>query len=130
VALGFALLVAWRRTGPWWLRVWPLPGFALYFLAQSLATGLHVARLALSPRSAWQPGWLELPSRLPEGPPRALFANLVSLLPGTLCGDLDRHGVHHIHLLQTQRDPEPSLRALERRVGCLYGCVPRKGGAS
>jgi multicomponent Na+:H+ antiporter subunit E len=128
-ACAIAGLSVFRRPDTYWLRLWAVPGFALFFVGQSLLTGLHVARLALSPSSAWKPGWLTLPSRLPEGPARALFGNLVSLLPGTLCGDLDDDGVHHIHLLQAHRNPEGSLRALERRVARLYGLRPAPDGS-
>jgi multicomponent Na+:H+ antiporter subunit E len=130
-ALGFALLIRSRAIEDGsWVRIRFLPGFAAFFIGQSLATGLHVARLALTPRLRLRPGWIHLPSHLPPGAPRALFANLVTLLPGTLCGQLEENGVHHIHLLHTDRDPEGELRALERRIGRLFGLSPSKGLSS
>lgn len=109
------------------LRLRSLPGFALFFLKQSLVTGLHVAGTALGPKSAIQPGWIALPSRLPPGPSRALYSNLISLLPGSLCGDLDARGIHHIHLLNATETPEEDLRKLERRVAGLFGVKQASG---
>lgn len=97
-----------------------LPGFLLYFLLQSFRTGLDVARRALSPGSHVSPGYARYLSRLPEGAPQAIFANLISLLPGTLCWSL-ADGVHKIHWLSENDRLHEELAELEERVARLYG---------
>ena len=117
----FGFFIVRHNRGGHWLHLTPLPGFILFFIAQSFLTGLHVAWLAVSSRTQLTSDWITLESRLPEGAPRALFSNMISLLPGTLCGDLEEKGIHHIHLLHADNDPVPELRILESRVGRLFG---------
>ena len=113
--LGVRLVPAHER-----IRLHAIPGFAIYFLYQSIRAGIHVAFLALHPLRDVSPHWMELRSDLPAGAPQALFAILVSLLPGTLCGEIE-NDIHHIHLLTATTAPEKELRELERWVGQLFG---------
>lgn len=97
-----------------------LPGFAVFFLIQSFRSGLDVARRALHPESEINPGFCTYPSRLPGGSPQALFANMISLLPGTLSWSLI-DGVHKVHLLSGHPLILEELAELESRVGKLFG---------
>jgi len=125
-ALLFAGMVhANREEGPR-LRFRVLPRFFVYFLAQSVRTGLDVARRALHPRHEVQPGFTRYPSRLPAGAPRAVFANMISLLPGTLSWSLV-DDVHKIHMLAGNPLIYEELMELESLVGRLYGIdLPRE----
>ena len=116
--LGITLIPAHER-----IRLRAIPAFSLYFIHQSIRAGIHVAYLALHPWQRVSPRWIALDCTLPAGAPQALFAILVSLLPGTLCGEIE-HNVHHIHLLTGTLSPEADLRELERRVGRLFGANP------
>lgn len=120
-ALMFATLLRFSLKSSSWIRLAELPGFTVFFICQSVIAGLHVASVALGPSRNISPGWIELPARLSPGPPRALFSNMISLLPGSLCGNLDENGVHHVHLLSTGKNPVPGLRKLECRIGRLFG---------
>lgn len=108
------------------VRLRALPGFLFYFVFHSLRSGFHVARLALDPQTDLAPGWTSLTSRLPAGPPRAAFAALVGLLPGTLCADVQGE-VHEVHLLHRGVDPTAELRDLETQVARLFGVAPGTG---
>ena len=96
------------------------PGFVVYFLFQSFRTGLDVAQRALHPEREIHPGFCTYPARLPEGTPQALFANMISLLPGTLSWSLVE-GVHKVHLLAGHPLVLEELADLEARVGRLFG---------
>ncbi len=102
------------------LRFRALPGFLLYFIFQSFRTGLDVARRALHPKREIHPGFCDYPSRLPEGVPQAVFANMITLLPGSLSWSLTE-GVHKIHLLSGHPMILEELAQLESRVGELFG---------
>lgn len=102
------------------LRLRHLPGFALYFLLQSFRTGIDVARRALTPGQTVHPGFARYTSRLPPGSPRAVFANMISLLPGTLSWSLE-DGIHKIHMLEGDPLLYEELAELEARVARLYG---------
>jgi len=100
-----------------WLAV---PGFLGYFVVQSFRTGLDVAQRALHPEREIHPGFCRYPARLPEGTPRAVFANMISLLPGSLSWSLE-DGIHHVHLLAGHPLVFEELAELESRVGRLFG---------
>jgi len=103
---------AWRFSLPGLLRFLP------YFGLQSLRGGLDVARRAYSIERPLDPGMLRYPLALPPGPARIFFLNTISLLPGTLSGDLLGDELH-IHLLDRRLDPH--IPELEGYVAALFG---------
>ncbi|MGE0593952.1 MAG: Na+/H+ antiporter subunit E [Vicinamibacterales bacterium] len=117
-----ALSLAWSRRSGWQLTAAGLAAFIPYFLWRSMAGSLDVAWRTLHPRMPIAPAIERYPLRLPpDGPARVFFADVVSLLPGTLSADLDDTSVT-IHVLSgsaAQRRSE--LRRLEDKVGGLFG---------
>jgi len=115
-----AAVMPWPRR---WVRPLGLARFLRYFAVQSVKGGIDVAKRALSPAMPLAPGFVELTTRLPEGAARVVFADTMSLLPGTLTVDLvgDRVLVHGL-------DAGPGLAAdardLEVRVADLLGLPP------
>jgi multisubunit Na+/H+ antiporter MnhE subunit len=97
-----------------------LPGFLLYFVLQSFRTGMDVARRALHPVREIHPGFCNYPARLPRGTPQAVFANMITLLPGTLSWCIE-DDVHKVHLLSGHPLILEDLAKLESRVGRLFG---------
>lgn len=92
--------------------------FAAYFLIQSIAGGIDVARRALHWRLPLQRGTWRYPLRLPPGQSRLLFIAAIGLLPGTVAQRTqgDELWVHSI-----AGDPQRHLAQLEQRVAGLYG---------
>lgn len=115
-ASSFALwpVAAWR-----W-HPWALLRFAPYFLWDSVAGGIDVARRAFSPTLPLDPALAEFPLRLRSEPARVFFAWTVSLLPGTASVRLHRTGLR-VHVLDRQLPLEEKLRELERRIGAIFG---------
>ena len=94
--------------------------FAPFFLWRSLQGGADVARRAFHPRMPIAPELINYPLRLPQGLPRVILVNIVSLLPGTLSVEL--HGqVLKVHVLDGLGDFMPKLEALEKRVARMSG---------
>jgi multicomponent Na+:H+ antiporter subunit E len=120
-AIAFATWASIRVT-PIATNALSLPGlvrFIGYFLRESLRGGIDVARRTLGPTLRINPGFLEYHCALPPGRPRVLFANCVSLLPGTLTAEL--HGeTLTLHLLDTGAAVADDLEALERTIGGLF----------
>jgi multicomponent Na+:H+ antiporter subunit E len=93
--------------------------FVPLFLWRSLAGGLDVAGRALAPTLPIQPSLIEYRTELPEGLPRVVLANVVSLLPGTLSADF--HGdTLMLHVLSEGAGDEADLRRLERSVARMF----------
>lgn len=94
-------------------------GFAGLFAVGTVAGAVDVARRALHPRMPLAPGFREFALDLPEGPARVLFANSVTLLPGTLSAEIrgDRLLVHSI---DTGAELDAALARLRAAVRRLY----------
>lgn len=98
---------------------WRLLGtarFAVAFLSGSLLGGVDVARRALSRRLSIDPALIDYPLGLPPGPARNLFLGTVSLMPGTLCANVEGARCQ-VHVL-TQR-PEGFVQELGRLEGLI-----------
>lgn len=130
--LGFGAIVVALVAGVS-LRLFPPSGYQLrplglvlffvYFLSRSVVAGLDVARRLLSPALPVQPGEITLTLRLPEGSPRWLLANTLSLMPGTLSALLDGDQLT-LHCLDTRDPVERDVRETERQVGRVFGLAP------
>ena len=112
--------------GPWRVKPLYLPQFTGWFLVKSLSAGWDVSRRLLAPQLAVAPGEREVPFTLPEGSPRWLAANLLSLMPGTL--SVEVHGENLLlHCLDTGQDPGAEVAETERQVARLFGITPSTG---
>jgi multicomponent Na+:H+ antiporter subunit E len=94
--------------------------FAAYFLRESVRGGWDVARRALSPRLPLSPAIVCYPFHLPPGPSRLFFCSAISVLPGTAVVAIAESNIC-VHVLDNSTSVEEELRALEWRVGALFG---------
>lgn len=99
-----------------------LAGFVPYFLWRSMVGSVDVAWRALHPRLPIAPVMEQYPLRLPRtGPSRIFFADILSLLPGTLSADL-RDDSLVIHILSARPgDALADTRRLEAMVAAVFG---------
>lgn len=117
VAASFAL---WPAQRPRW-RVAGLLRFIPHFLRSSLAGGFDVARRVFLPSMPIAPAFTTFPLRLATDTAAAtFFVDVVSLLPGTLCADLDG-GAITLHVIDRERDNHAQLRELEERIAAMFG---------
>ena len=122
-----AVLATWirRQTGSGTAARWSPKGvieFVPYFLRVSLVGGIDVARRAWSPSMPLNPGFVVYPLRLePDGPAAVFFAAVISLVPGTLCAELDGETSVVVHLLDRRASVEEELIHLEQKVARLFG---------
>ncbi len=89
--------------------------FVLFFLTRSLLGGVDVARRAFQPNMPINPDLVEYSLQLPPGLPQVFMANIVSLLPGTLCASLHQN-VLKVHVLDKQTDFLTELKTVEQHV--------------
>jgi len=114
--VGGAVAGTWtyrRQTPP--IRPLPLAKLAAFFLHQSVISGLDVARRAFSPGPDIDPGLVNYETRLEREGARILFANMMSLQPGTLCCRLDGRRVT-VHALCRKQPVRESLALLEDHI--------------
>jgi len=119
ITASFALLPAGGRRLP----VGPLLRFIPYFLRESLAGGVDVARRSFSLPMRLNPGLRTYPLALRREASQVFFAWCVSLLPGTASVRLCPTGLV-VHVLDTQLATEHKLLELERHIGALFGDWP------
>ncbi|WP_257819424.1 Na+/H+ antiporter subunit E [Phenylobacterium sp. J367] len=94
--------------------------FIVYFLWQAAVGGWDVARRALGPRSLVQPGFVPYCMSLPEGLPRAVFLDTLTLLPGTLSADV-KGAEMRMHVIDVDAHSHEQIKELEDRVARLFG---------
>ncbi|MFA9459829.1 Na+/H+ antiporter subunit E [Thiohalorhabdus methylotrophus] len=94
--------------------------FLPFFLFHSLRGGWDVALRAFHPALPLAPGHITYPCRLPPGPARLFFGNVVNLLPGTLSVGEEAEGMT-IHVLDRTASPDAELAILEARVAAVFG---------
>lgn len=99
------------------------------FLVGSLRGGLDVARRVMGPRLLVDPGFFDYRLRLALPAAQVLFANLVSLLPGTLSADLVGDRLR-VHALDQGQDGSSELARLEEAVAAAFGIRLPQGRAT
>lgn len=119
----FATIVSlWLSTySPWGWRLNAFLRFVPLFVYWSLKGGIDVAGRAFSPSLPLAPEILDYSLQLRNGTARVFFANIVSLLPGTLSADI-RGDMLMIHVLDSTLPMFEQLRRLEVAVARLFGC--------
>jgi multicomponent Na+:H+ antiporter subunit E len=91
-----------------------------WFTAFAARGGVDVAVRALAPRGVVRPGFVDYDIRMQDPVARVMFANAVSLMPGTLTARLEQRRLR-VHMLDERADVVPRLAALEQRVARVFG---------
>lgn len=99
--------------------------FPYHFFRHSLLGGIDVTWRSLHPRLPIDPGLIEYPMRLPQGPARTFFMAIVSLLPGTVSADT-REDVLFTHVLDQNAKVYEELNHLENAVARLFSMAIEK----
>jgi multicomponent Na+:H+ antiporter subunit E len=126
---GAAAAASWlslRLLPPGELAIKPLKiaGLLMRFLWQSVAAGLTVARMALSPVLPLRPGIVRFDATLPEGTRRQAFTTFASLLPGTLPLGPDSEGGITVHCLDERQPVAAQLAEEENRLKAAFSGGP------
>ncbi len=119
VLAGAALVFAMPPSPGWRISPRGLLVFVLWFALQSVKGAVDVALRAAAPRMKLRPGFRTYPLALPQGAPRVMFLNTITLLPGTLSAEIRGDQVI-VHMLDTRADLKADLGALEARIKALF----------
>lgn len=125
-----AMLIAWMEEDAdhFPLSFSGLAVFVPFFLRQSVLSGFDVALRALRPDMGLRPALLNYRISLPDGPPRRLFVNSITLMPGTLSVLVQGEKVV-VHVLDENQPFNAALHHLENRVAAVF-LTPKKGRGS
>ena len=99
---------------------WLIPQFLAWFLWQSLRSGVDVTRRVMQPDLLLNPGFISYTLSIPPGPARIFFANLISLIPGSLCVDIIGDEML-LHVLDIEANVIHETLNAEQYVKRLYG---------
>lgn len=119
IAMATALVLAFPAAPAWQLSFTGALRFAVWFAAASARGSLDVAGRAIAWRMPLSPGFRSYRTSLPPGPARIVFANAITLLPGTLSADLEGDRID-VHMLDMRSDLDAELGPLEARVRALF----------
>lgn len=93
--------------------------FAVFFLWNSVMSGVTVASLALKPSMPIAPGFIAYPFRLHHETARVLMADSATLLPGTLSAGIEGETLI-LHAIDCEPKAIQELRALEERIARMF----------
>jgi len=120
VALATLASIKLTPTREWRLSPLGTLRYAWYFIHQSLLGGIDVALRAIRPSMPIDPELVQYRMRLEPEHARVLFADTVSLLPGTLSTGFEGDWLT-MHVIDCGLPVEQSLRDVEERVADLFG---------
>ena len=93
--------------------------FFCWFLIQSLKGAWQVSCRVLRSTVDVSPGFIDYTTVISEGPARRLFANCITLLPGTLVAAYETERLH-LHVLDIHSENHSEVARLERRVIAMF----------
>ncbi len=94
--------------------------FAWFFILESLRGGVDVSRRVLAAKPRIDPVFYDYAMQLQIPHAQQLFISSISLLPGTLCADLNNNQLR-IHTLDQHMDTTQGIKRLESLVGKIFG---------
>lgn len=119
-ALAGCVSLALLPPGELSLRPMKVVWLFLRFLGQSVTAGVAVARIALSPRMALEPGMMRYRTRLSTGNRRLAFMTFASLLPGTLPVETSEGETIDVHVLDLGQPVQTQLEAEEEKLAAVF----------
>jgi multicomponent Na+:H+ antiporter subunit E len=102
------------------INIGGLVQFAWFFILESLRGGVDVSRRVLAPETRVDPIFYDYAMQLQIPRAQQLFISSISLLPGTLCADLNNNQIR-IHTLDQHMDTTRGIKRLESLVGKIFG---------
>ena len=94
--------------------------FTWFFILESLRGGVDVSRRVLARKTRVAPIFYDYSMQLQIPHAQQLFISSISLLPGTLCADLNNNQIR-IHTLDQHMETTQGIKHLESLVGKIFG---------
>ncbi|GAB1260815.1 Na+/H+ antiporter subunit E [Aurantivibrio plasticivorans] len=94
--------------------------YSLWLIWQIVLSSLQVTRLVWAPTSKLSPSLEKIPVSIPEETKRVIYANSITLTPGTLSVDLE-DGEVTVHALQKESIDELKTGSMESKITTILG---------
>jgi multicomponent Na+:H+ antiporter subunit E len=94
--------------------------FGYFFTIESLRGGIDVSRRVLARQTRTDPVFYSYSMQLKLPQAQQIFISCISLLPGTLCADVNSNRLK-IHTLDRQTDTTKGIKRLESLVAKIFG---------
>lgn len=101
------------------LLVWRFVTYLVWLVGRMLVAGVQIGRLSLDPKLPIDPVELRFRTELASPMARTVFTNSITLVPGTLCVDLDGEWVL-VHALFPEAADDLLSGELQNRVAKLF----------
>jgi multicomponent Na+:H+ antiporter subunit E len=101
------------------LLMWRFACYVVWLLGRMVVAGVQIGRLALDPKLPIDPVELRFRTELASPMARTVFTNSITLVPGTLCVDLDGEWVL-VHALFPSAADDLLSGALQNRVAAMF----------
>jgi len=102
------------------LNISGLLQFSYFFIIESLRGGVDVSRRVLTATPRVNPVFYDYHMQLQLPYAQQLFISSISLLPGTLCADIDNNRLR-IHTLDRHTETAKGIKRLESLAGKIFG---------
>ena len=123
VSCALVLWLSWRldvidpKTGPYRIG-WRFAAYVPWLLWEIARSSAHVARVVLTPRLPIRPRLLWVPASQKTEIGQAIYANSITLTPGTLSLDVS-DGTIVVHALTERSAADLERGGMDRRVAAL-----------
>ncbi len=91
-----------------------------WLLYQIILSNIHVAYLVLHPEMPIEPKLIRFKSKLKKDISLVVFANSITLTPGTITADI-KDGEYHVHCLDKKVADDLLTGDIEERVAHIFG---------
>jgi multicomponent Na+:H+ antiporter subunit E len=105
------------------ISLWHLTTYLLWLLARIPPAGLAIARVVIDPRRPPRPGVVRFRTGLASPAARALLANSITLVPGTITLNVERDEFT-VHAFSPDAVADLASAATQRRIARIFRTSP------
>lgn len=106
------------------VRIFRFLWFVVYYLTELVLSSLYVAYDIITPKKLTRPGIVAIPVSLKNDTALILYANLISMTPGSLTMDISKDKktiyVHAMYLYNKEKFIQKIKKDLERRIQLIF----------
>jgi multicomponent Na+:H+ antiporter subunit E len=102
------------------VRVLRLVPYSLWLLQRMIASAAQIAYIVINPRVPPEPGIVRLPCELRSPAARAVLANSITLVPGTMTLEMTEHEIT-VHSFTPDAVEDLATAEMQNRIAAAFG---------